>query len=171
MKKTSKKAVKTYTVTAKENEDLKKLASNDFTVSEVFAKFAEDKTGIKRQAWKTTGKSGHKKTVAIKPTRNAAYVAAMRKLKATLKPYWIEAGYTAKRYNVRYSQLINIVYGQPMQVQVKQPIAKADGGQYTVDIDGKAWQAEVRTLIRALISKHSKADVTTVIDVAINGIA
>lgn len=155
MKKTVKK-IAVYAVTATESETLKTLASNDFTGAEVFAKFAEAKTGIKRQSFKTTGKGKNKKTRAIKPVRNAAYVSAMKKLKATLRPYWIEAGYTAKRFNVRFSQLINICYGQPMQLQVKKSTLPVDSdATFTIDVDNvKTWQKNVSNIVDALIAKY-----------------
>ncbi len=163
MKKKVKK-IAVYTVSEKENGELKIMAKNDFSSSEAFAVFAEKKTGIERQKFITKGRGKKKKTVAVKPTRNANYVSCMKKLKATIKPYWIDAGYTAKRFNVRFSQLVNIVYGVPMQLQVHNTLPKGDT-DYTIDIAMTADKAvkPVKALIEALIEKHGRVWIETII--------
>lgn len=169
-KKSTKKAVKGYVVTEKENGELKIMAKNDFSCQDTFAEFAEKKTGIKRQVFVTKGKGKNKKTTAKKPARNANYVSAMKKLKATIKPYWIEAGYTAKRFNVRFSQLVNIVYGVPMQLQVHSKLVKADAiAEYTVDIDNaKTWQKQIVSIVEALEEKYGPELVQIVINKPFN---
>lgn len=173
MKKKSKKTVvKGYAVTEKENGELKIMAKNDFSCQDTFAEFAEKKTGIKRQVFVTKGKGKgkNKKTTAKKPARNANYVSAMKKLKATIKPYWIDAGYTAKRFNVRFSQLVNIVYGVPMQLQVHPKPIKADAiAEYTVDIDNaKTWQKQIVSIVEALEEKYGPELVQIVINKPFN---
>ena len=99
-------------------------------------------------------------------TARAGIKIAHSKIRKELK----RKGVKVSVINSTLSRYCVLSFGYPLQVQthVKRPVVR-DGGQYTVDIDGKAWQAEVRTLIRALMSKHDKAAVQAVVDIAFNG--